>query len=85
MKTHNLNQGPCIGMLTAVLLAMGATAWSADKASLKEAFKDRFYIGTAINRTIATGTGGFRRSPEQVTKDIAQVKEQFNQLVAETT
>lgn len=83
MKTHNLNQGPCIGMLTAVLLAMGATAWSADKASLKEAFKDRFYIGTAINRTIATGTGGFRRSPEQVTKDIAQVKEQFNQLVAE--
>jgi Beta xylosidase C-terminal Concanavalin A-like domain len=34
-----------------------------------------FYIGTAINRAIATGTGGFRRSPEQVAKDIAEVKE----------
>src|SRR5207302_7070303 len=29
-----------------------------------------------------TGTG-FRRSPEQVNKDIVQVKAQFNQLVAE--
>ena len=56
---------------------------SADTASLKDAFKGRFYVGTAINRAIPTGAGGFRRSPEQVAKDIAQVKEQFNQLVAE--
>jgi len=52
-------------------------------ASLKDAFRDRFYVGTAINRAITTGAGGLRRSPEQVAKDIAQVKEQFNQVVAE--
>ena len=39
-------------------------------------------VGTAVNRTITTGTG-FRRSPEQVSQDIALVKAQFNQLVAE--
>lgn len=52
-------------------------------ASLKDAFKDRFYVGTAVNRAITTGAGGFRRSPEQIAKDIALVKEQFNQIVAE--
>jgi endo-1,4-beta-xylanase len=65
------------------LLVTGATAPSADTAFLKDVFKNRFYVGTAINRSIATGTGGFRRSPEQVAKDIAQVKEQFNQIVPE--
>jgi endo-1,4-beta-xylanase len=51
--------------------------------SLKDALKDHFYVGTAINRAIAAGSGGFRRSPEQVAKDIAQVKEQFNQISPE--
>jgi endo-1,4-beta-xylanase len=65
------------------LLVTGALARAPDTPSLKDAFKDHFYVGTAINRAIATGTGGFRRSPEQVTKDIAQVKEQFNQISPE--
>ncbi len=61
----------------------GTAAAAAETASLKDAFKDHFYVGTAINRAIATGAGGFRRTPEQVAKDIAQVKAQFNQLVPE--
>jgi endo-1,4-beta-xylanase len=61
----------------------GTAEPAAETASLKDAFKDRFYVGTAINRAITTGAGGFRRSPEQVAKDIAQVKEQFNQITAE--
>jgi endo-1,4-beta-xylanase len=40
-------------------------------------------MGTAINRSIATGSGGGRRSLEQVEKDIALTKEQFNQITAE--
>ena len=75
---HNFH----LGLLTVVLLAMGAMARSADKPTLKDAYKDHFYVGTAINRSIATGTG-FRRTLEQVNQDIALVKEQFNQIVAE--
>jgi GH35 family endo-1,4-beta-xylanase len=71
-----------IRCLTAILLVTGACA-RGDTPSLKDAFKAHFYIGTAINRSIATGTMGFRRSLEQVSKDIAQVKEQFNQIVPE--
>jgi hypothetical protein len=52
-------------------------------ATLKEAFKDHFRVGTAINRSIATGNAGFRRTAEEVNKDIALVKEQFNQVVPE--
>src|SRR5579859_1550794 len=77
------NHDSRIGWLTAVLLAIGATARSGETSTLKDAFKDHFYVGTAINRTIATGTGGIRRSPEQVANDIAQVKEQFNQISPE--
>jgi endo-1,4-beta-xylanase len=50
--------------------------------TLKDAYKDHFLVGVAINRSIATGTGG-RRSQELVEKDIALVKEQFNQITAE--
>jgi endo-1,4-beta-xylanase len=63
---------------------MAPTVRSADSpASLKDAFKDHFLIGTAINRTMATGTGGFRRSEEQNAGDIALIKEQFNQISPE--
>jgi endo-1,4-beta-xylanase len=74
-------------MLVAVLLFVGAAARSADSPTLKHAYKDHFYVGTAINRSIATGTparvGFTNRTPEQVQKDIALVTEQFNQVVAE--
>jgi len=50
--------------------------------SLKDAFKDLFLIGTAVDRNIVTGAT-FRRSAEQTAKDIALVKEQFNQISPE--
>src|SRR5689334_11524089 len=68
--------------LTAVLVAISAPAWSADTPTLKQAFKDHFRVGTAVNRAIVTGTS-FRRSSELLSKDIALVKDQFNQLVPE--
>lgn len=64
------------------LLAISGTAWPADTPALKEVFKDRFLVGTAVNRAIVTGAS-FRRSAEQLRKDIALVKAQFNQIVAE--
>jgi endo-1,4-beta-xylanase len=72
------------GLLTASLFAFAALDASADEkpATLKDAFKDYFKVGTAINRAITSGRG-FRRSPEQVAADIALVKAQFNQVVAE--
>ena len=77
--------GLCTSMrwLPIILLLACARAGSAETPFLKDAFKDHFYVGTAINRAITTGTGGFRRSPEQLAKDIAEVKEQFNQISPE--
>ena len=82
MKARNSPHSSYAGLLTPVLLALGATAWSADTPTLTEAFKDHFHVGTAVNRAIETGTG-FRRSSERVKQDIALVKAQFNQVVAE--
>ncbi len=70
------------GAVLAALLAAGTSAWSAETPRLKEVFKDHFHIGTAINRSIATGTS-FRRSPELLSRDIALVKAQFDHIVAE--
>src|ERR1035441_2852392 len=87
MKINCSNHIPSLGLLTAVLLAIGATAGSAAAPTLKDAYKDHFYVGVAINRNIATGTADqadfVNRTSEQVTKDIALVKEQFNQIVPE--
>lgn len=70
-------------LLTAALLTIGTTARSADMpVTLKDAYKDHFHVGTAINRSMATGTA-LRRTLEQVNKDIALVKQQFNQITAE--
>lgn len=82
MKTHNWNLNSRIGLLTVVLLAMGATARSADTPTLKATYKNHFYVGVAINRSMATGTA-FRRSLEQVDQDIALVKHKFNQISPE--
>ena len=71
-------------LLSATLLAIAASAGVAEKAaSLKDVFKDDFLVGTAIDRNIAMGTAGFRRSAEQNAKDIALLKEQFNQISPE--
>lgn len=77
--THDILQTGC---LTLALLASSAPAFTADSSSLKDAFKDRFYVGTALNRSVVTGTS-FRRSADQVAKDVDLVKRQFNQAVAE--
>jgi endo-1,4-beta-xylanase len=87
MKNHSSNQNSRIVLLLAALLAINTTTRSADKPTLKDAYKDHFYVGAAINRSIATGTaigGGYvNRALEKVEKDIALVKEQFNQVSPE--
>jgi endo-1,4-beta-xylanase len=87
MKTHPLNLRSRAGLLTAVLLAIGAAARSADTPTLKNACKDHFYVGVAINRTIATGAAvradNVNRTLELVDKDIALVKDQFSQISPE--
>ncbi len=74
-------------MLSTALLAVCTPAWSADGPSLKDAYKDRFYVGVAINRTIATGNAvradKVNRRMEQIAKDIALVRAQFNQISPE--
>ncbi len=76
-----------VGLLIAVLVTIGATAQSADIPKLKELYENCFYVGAAINRSIATGTAVqaryIIRSQEQVDKDIALVKQQFNQISPE--
>jgi endo-1,4-beta-xylanase len=84
MKTSRSNLSLRIGLMTAVVVATGATARSADPPTLKDAYKHHFYVGVAINRSIATGEGGNRfRTAELVSKDIALTKEQFNQISPE--
>jgi endo-1,4-beta-xylanase len=71
-----------IHIFAATLLAV-ATATAAEPLALKEVFKDHFLVGTAVNRSQVTGTGQFNRSQDQVAKDTALVKAQFNQITAE--
>lgn len=66
-----------------VWLGLSCAALADGPATLKEAFKDHFLVGTALNRSIVTGQAGFRRDAELVAGDIALVKAQFNQIVAE--
>jgi endo-1,4-beta-xylanase len=71
-------------LLSAALLTVSVSAGAADQpASLKESFKNHFLVGTAVNRNMVTGGAGFRRSAEQSAKDVALVKEQFNQISPE--
>ena len=85
MKTSPSSLGSHIGLLIALLLAMGASAQTDKLPTLKDAYKGHFYVGVAINRSIVTGEApGFgNRSVEQVNKDIALTKEQFNQTSPE--
>ena len=76
-----------ISLLAAALLTIGASVQAADKPTLKDAYKDNFYVGVAINRTIAMSAAvradNVNRDMEQVDKDTALVKEQFNQISPE--
>ena len=77
---------------TALLLAgvlTGCVSGTKSKLppTLKSAYKHHFYVGVAINRTIATSTAvqadNVNRNMQQVERDVALVKEQFNQLSPE--
>lgn len=83
MKTPIFIHNARAGLMLAALLATGATGRSADKPTLKDAYKDHFHVGTAVNRSMVTGGPGFRRSAEQSATDVALLKEQFNQITAE--
>ncbi len=88
MKTLRSNRNSRVALLIAVLLAVGATARGADApTTLKEAYKDHFYVGVAINRDIATDAAvradNVNRTPEQISNDIALVKEQYAQISPE--
>jgi len=71
-------------LVPVALLLIGASAKSADKSiALKDAFKEHFLVGTAINRSQATGRSVGQRTLEQVEQEIALTKAQFNQITAE--
>lgn len=69
--------------LAACLSAFGLTGRSQDLPGLKDVFRDHFQVGGAVNRSIVTGASSFRRSGELVSRDIALVQAQFNQITAE--
>jgi endo-1,4-beta-xylanase len=74
-------------LLLPALLAIVSTAQSADTPTLKDSYKDLLYVGVAINRTIAMNEAvradNVNRNQDQVDKDIAVVKEQFDQIAPE--
>lgn len=73
-----------LGFVTALLVGFVAPASAAEvSVALKDAFKDHFVVGTAVNRSMVTGGPGFRRSVEQNAADVALLKRHFNQITAE--
>ena len=84
MKTPITYFHPRARLLTALLLGLGATALAEGIPSLKEVYQGHFEIGSAINRTMATGTAGWAaRSPELMATDTALVLKQFGQIAPE--
>ena len=82
----------CIGLIAVALVAAGGCRTTTpstpvDPSTLKGAYNGHFYVGVAINRTIATSTSvladNVNRNMEQVQKDVALTKAQFNQIVPE--
>jgi endo-1,4-beta-xylanase len=84
MKSLNSNRPFRAGLSAALLLGFVSAASSADApVALKDAFKEHFLVGTAVNRSMVTGGGGFRRSAELNAADVALLKKHFNQITAE--
>ena len=69
--------------LGATLLLLRLAHGAEDSVALKDAFKEHFLVGTAVNRSMVSSGPAFRRTPEQTAGDVALVKEQFNQITAE--
>jgi len=76
-----------VSLFAAVVLTLGGTAQSAEKPTLKNAYKDDFHVGVAINRTITTASAvradNVNRTLEQVRDDTTIVLEQYNQIAPE--
>ncbi|MBN9690677.1 MAG: endo-1,4-beta-xylanase [Verrucomicrobia bacterium] len=66
-----------------LLFGLGLVAQAAERPTLKDTFVEYFPVGTAINRSIATGNPSPRRSAELLAGDIALTRAQFNQITAE--
>ena len=77
-----------IAFLLAALLSSCATETNPHAPNtLKDAYQDSFRVGVAINRAIALNAAvqadNVNRTAEQVDKDVALVKDQFNQISPE--
>jgi endo-1,4-beta-xylanase len=89
MTNRILKTSPIVTALLLAGLLTGCVSGTKSKSppTLKAAYKHDFYVGVAINRTIATSTAvladNVNRNMEQVQKDVALVKEQFNQIAPE--
>jgi endo-1,4-beta-xylanase len=75
MKTQTRNFSPSARLVTPALLLIAVVAKSAEApVTLKDAFKDAFMIGVAVNQ---------RQCTEQDTNGAALVKTQFNSIAPE--
>lgn len=84
MKTCAPHLNPRLALPVVAMFALLTPVQSTDSTvTLKDAFKDHFLVGAALNRSHVTGTGGGRRSQELVEKDVALTRQQFNQITAE--
>ena len=87
MKTITHRFDSQSGLIAVALVAIAAMAQATEKPTLKDAYKNHFLVGVAINRTIAMGTAvradNVNRTMDEVQKDIAVAKEQFNQIAPE--
>lgn len=90
LKCFSISQFSTSAATVLIVALLAGCATQSDAASpptLKDAYKNDFLIGVAINRDIATGTvapaDNVSRTQEQVDKDVALVKEQFNQISPE--
>ncbi len=76
-----------VRLLSAFVVGLIGVAQAADRPKLKDAYKDHFLVGVAINRPIALGNdaraNNVNRTLEQVKADTAVVLEQFNQIAPE--
>jgi endo-1,4-beta-xylanase len=84
VKTAQTNLALRPILLSTILFGSAATAGRDHAPTLKDAYKHHFYVGVAINRSIASGEAGpGPRSQELVNRDIALTREQFNQISPE--
>lgn len=82
MKTAPHRVARLLGALLLLRPLLAGSNESVPAVALKDAFRDHFPVGVAVNRGIVTGSG-FRRTPDLVAKDIALTRAQFNQIAPE--